>query len=61
MTCREYAKAAGFQVVGQLHRVSVADYNRPDVVAMWVDDGGNEYWRSRTGDCVIVSVDGGVL
>lgn len=61
MTCREYAKAVGFQVAGQLHRVTVAEHNRDIVKTIYMDEAGNEYWATGAGCWCIVTADGGIL
>ena len=61
MTCREYAKQAGFTVVGKLRRVPVAEHNKDIIAAVYLDENENEYWTTKAGCWCIVTADGGVL
>ena len=63
MTCREYAKSVGHEVVGKLKRIK-DDYN--EIVGRcpyYMDDAGNEYhiYPNGGGCCCIVTADGGVI
>ncbi len=66
---REKAKAVGHEVIGKLTRhpelETTWDPMTGETVRMkgqrfYMDEGGNEYWVSRRGVC-IVTADGGVI
>ena len=66
---REKAKAVGHEVVGKLTRhpeyETTLDHMTGKEVRMkgqrfYLDEGGNEYWVSKRGVC-IVTADGGVI
>lgn len=63
MTIRQYAKSVGFRIVGKLRRRStVVQSAIPVREIFWIDDAGNEYYRSPDGDsCCIVTAEGGVI
>ena len=64
MSIRDYAKSVGHKVVGKLTR-------RPDLekdssgarlsYRAYIDEGGNEYYKSRLCCIAIVTDDGGVI
>lgn len=65
MTAREYAKLRGFEVIGKLKRMPDIYYGMDDKhhYPWWIDEAGNEYLGSYTGEGVtcIVTKDGGVI
>ena len=62
MTIRQYAKSVGFKIVGKLRRISSACKPLWKREIFWIDDAGNEYYRSPDGEsCCIVTVEGGVI
>ena len=58
MTCREYAKSVGFEVVGKLRRMKAVRNQK-----WYMDEAENEYWLDYSGkNCVcIVCATGGVI
>lgn len=61
MTVREYAKSVGFEVVGKLKRMKKNKRNGPAHYRYYIDEAGNEYWKSRIDGICIVTADGGVI
>lgn len=56
MSIREYADQIGFEVVGKLKFIQI----EPDGARLYYDDAQNEYYKSKTGICIITA-DGGVI
>ena len=62
MTIRQYAKSAGFKIVGKLRRMSARHNSKLIREVFWIDEAGNEYYRAPDGEsCCIVTADGGVI
>ena len=63
MTIRQYAKRVGFHIVGKLRRRSTTVQSAITVREIfWIDEAGNEYYRSPDGEsCCIVTAEGGVI
>lgn len=58
MTIRQYAKCVGFKIVGKLRPTYPTGNERRRREIFWIDDAGNEYYRSPDGkSCCIVPFD----
>ena len=62
MTIRQYAKQAGFKIVGKLRRRSMVKSPIRAREIFWIDEAGNEYYRSPDGkSCCIVPAGSAVV
>ena len=62
MTIRQYVKTVGFKIVGKLRPTYPPHKPRKKWEIFWIDDAGNEYYRSSDGEsCCIVTAEGGVI
>lgn len=58
MTIRQYAERVGFRIIGRLRRTSTEYKPKCQREIFWIDDAGNEYYRSPDGEsCCIVPAD----
>lgn len=62
MTIRQYAKRVGFKIVGKLRPMSTTYKPRGQRETFWLDEAGNEYYRSHDGkSACIITAEGGVI
>jgi len=62
MTIRQYAKSVGFKIVGKLRPMSTSYKPKGLRENFWMDEAGNEYYRSHDGESAcIITKDGGVI
>lgn len=61
MSIRDYCRKIGFDVIGKLKRIPNPSYlPKYSSYPLYIDEGGNCYWRNDCGTWLIITADDSV-